>query len=168
MASNRIKKRDSTVRNSSGVMRDNAEPNLLRVLSDTSTGGEPRFGLDIHHGLQPDYTLRVGGRISTVMYSPNTQDCLIYHSKGVDNFTQSEHKESFRLSDEWSSDSKHMLYAVQFEVYVSIGKHQLSLLDKSFRVLSTVDSAQKVSAAVFNFFSEEVITAGPGYISVSC
>ena len=121
--------------------------------------------LEIKHGMLPSYTLRLGSRTNTVIHYPTKETCTVLHSKGIHRYVKDQLNESFELT-EVLSDVKKLLHAPELGVYVGVSTNHLTLLNRSFENLFQVETPTEITAAIFNSWSGEVVTTGPGNIMV--
>ncbi len=166
----RIKRTDTYVgfRNTSGVVRNTASP-LLRTLSSSFHCNGPhkakKHQMEIKHGIQPAYTLRMEGHINTVFYYPKKETCTIIHSKGIQRYAKHTLNEISELNPAMSNMDL-FLHVPELGVHVGVAKYRLMLLNRSFEVLHEVECPERISAAIFNPWSSEIVTAGVGNIKV--
>lgn len=164
-------RRYSCVRNPSGVAPGQTPSPLVRVRSSTMQYNGPHCmdikddRLELKHGMHKDYTLRLKGHIRTVLYNPKRKTCTVFHSEGIHRFIRDEQTEEHPTTDAMS-DINNLLHASDFGVYVGVCKHKLKLLGRGFNLLHQVDTQQRITAAVFNSWSGEMVTACPGHIMV--
>ena len=127
---------------------------------------EKDHSLEIKHGMLPDYTLRVKGHIHSVLYYPKKQSCTIFHSDRIENYTKNNLHKSIKLEEAISTFDK-LLHATELGVYIGVCEGKLILLDRTFEILYEVESPGRISAAVYNPWSLEIVTASPGNITVN-
>ena len=166
------KRRQSAYKHTTGLLRSHTSSPLIGVSSNLLQYNGPHCmdiqdeRLEIKHGLHMDYTLKLGGHIKTVLYYPKKQSCTIVFSGGVHRYLKNELDEQFE-EDSVTSDIDKLLHAAEFGVYVGVGRNKLKLLNRSFQCLCEVESPKRITAAVFNQWSGEVVTASPGKIMVT-
>ena len=164
-------RRYSCVRNPSGVARGQTPSPLVRVRSSTMQYDGPHCmdikddRLELKHGMHKDYTLRLKGHIKSVHYNPKRKTCTVFHSEGIHRFIRDEQTEEYPASER-TSDINKLLHACDFGVYVGVCRQKLKLLSRGFKVLHQVETQQRITAAVFNSWTGEVVTACPGHIMV--
>ena len=121
--------------------------------------------LEVRHGLHLDYVLRLEGYIKTVLYYPKKQSCTVLYSGGVRRYLKNELDEEF---DDISitADINKLLHAPELGVYVGVCRQKLKLLSRGFQCLYEVECEERITAATFNQWSGEVVTASLGKIMV--
>lgn len=82
-------------------------------------------GLEIKHGVLPDYSLRVRGRLHTVIFHPDSQTCVLHHTSGCGVYCRTSLQREFEASD--MSNVQRLLHAPQHNVYVGICKHHIKV-----------------------------------------
>ena len=124
-------------------------------------------GMRIKHGILPDYNLRAGGHIHGVLFDSKSQSSTVHHAKGVSMYRRRKREQDFE-HDEKSRDMVKLLHASKYELYVGVSKSSLKLLNaESFDCSYVRESEARIVSAVYNSWSEEVLTSGPGNITVS-
>lgn len=123
-------------------------------------------GAQIKHGILPDYSLRAKGHIHSVLFDPKNQSSTMHHAKGVSVY-QRRKLENEVERDEKCKDIVKLLHASKYGLYVGVCKPCLKLLNASFECLYVRESEGRIISAVFNSWSGEVLTSGPGNITVS-
>lgn len=82
-------------------------------------------GLEIKHGVLPDYSLRVRGRLHTVISHPDSQTSVLHHTSGCGVYCRTSLQREFEASD--MSNVQRLLHAPQHNVYVGICKHHIKV-----------------------------------------
>ena len=59
-----------------------------------------------------------------------------------------------------------LLHAAELGVYVGICRSKMKQFSRTFQLLYQAEAAARITASVFNHFSDEVITTSPGKITV--
>ncbi len=121
--------------------------------------------LELKHGMHKDYTIRMKGHIKSVFFNPKRKTCTVFHSEGIHRYIKDELTEEYPLGDAMSDIDK-FLYASEFGVYVGICKHKLKLFGRRFKLLYQLETHHRITAAAFNPWSGEVVTACPGHFMV--
>ena len=124
-------------------------------------------GAQIKHGILPDYSLRAKGHIHCVLFNPKSQSSTVHHSKGISMYHRRKSENDVE-HDEKSRDIVKLLHASKYGLYVGVCKSCLKLLNAaSFECSYVRESEGRIISAVFNSWSGEVLTSGPGNITVS-
>lgn len=123
-------------------------------------------GAQIKHGILPDYSLRAKGHIRSVLFDPKGQSSTIHHAKGISTYHRRKSEKDIE-HDEKSRDIVKLLHASKYGLYVGVCRSCLKLLNASFECLYVRESEGRINSAVFNSWSGEVLTSGPGNITVS-
>lgn len=123
-------------------------------------------GVQIKHGILPDYSLRAKGHVHSVLFDPNTQHTTVHHAKGVSVYHRRKLGQEIQL-EEKASGIVELLYASKYDQYVGVCKSCLKLLKATFECFYERESERRIVSAVYNSWSGEVITSGPGNITVS-
>lgn len=159
--------------NSEVVLESGSLPLLFSTNSTFDSGIHYADGsngekcLDIQHGILPSYTVRLRGRVKTVLYYPRRQSYSVLHSQHVHHYTKQELVEELPLRAGGKEvEVQRLLHAAQYGVYVGVCKHRMVLFNSSFECLHQVDCVDQNSTSVFNSWSGEVITAGIGHFKV--
>lgn len=165
-----MKHASAVVRN--GTTRSRSPSPLLGVLSSTLQYNGPYCmdskddRLEIKHGLHRDYIVRLEDHIKTVLYHPKKRSCTVLHSGGIRRYIKDQLDEEFE-EDDAICDIEKLLHAPDLGVYIGVCKQRLKLLNRSFQSLCTVECSRgRITAAEFNPWSGEVVTASPGSIMV--
>ena len=82
-------------------------------------------GLEIKHGILPDYNLRVRGRLHTVIFQPDSQMSVLHHTGGCGVYHRTSLQREVEASD--MSNVQRLLHAPQHNVYVGICKHHIKV-----------------------------------------
>ena len=82
-------------------------------------------GLEIKHGVLSDYSLRVRGRLHTVIFHPDSQTSVLHHTSGCGVYCRTSLQREFEASD--MSNVQRLLHAPQHNVYVGICKHHIKV-----------------------------------------
>ena len=69
--------------------------------------------------------------------------------------------------DEKTRDILKLLHASKHKLYVGVCRSSLKLLNSSFECFYERESETRIVSTVFNSWSGEVVTSGPGNITVS-
>ena len=123
-------------------------------------------GVEIKHGILPDYSFRAKGHVHSVLFDAKSQQSTIYHSKGV-SYHHRRKLERELVCDEKAKGVTKLLHASKYGLYVGVCKSSLKLLNASFECFYERESERRIVSAVFNSWSGEVITSGPGNVTVS-
>ena len=123
-------------------------------------------GTEIKHGILPDYSLRAKGHIHNVLFDPQTQSSTVHHAKGISMYHRRKSEKELEHNEK-TRDVIKLLYASKYELYVGVCKFCLKLLNASFECSYVRECEGRIISAVFNSWSGEVITSGPGNITVS-
>ena len=82
-------------------------------------------GLEIKHGILPDYSLRVCGRLHTVIFQPDSQMSVLHHTGGCGVYHRTSLQRKVEAPD--MSNVQRLLHAPQYNVYVGICKHHIKV-----------------------------------------
>ena len=123
-------------------------------------------GAQIKHGILPDYSLRAKGHIHSILFDPKSQSSTIHHAKGISMYHRRKSEKEVE-HDEKARDIVKLLHASKYGLYVGVCKSCLKLLNASFECSYVRESEGRIISAVFNTWSGEVLTSGPGNITVS-
>ena len=121
--------------------------------------------LDITHGMHKDYTIRIGGHVKTVLFYPRMKSCIVLHAGGICRYNKDELVEEFHNEGVYGDIDK-LLHSTELGVYIGVCKRKMKLLNRGFQLLHEAECPQRITAAVFNQHSGEVVTASPGRIMV--
>lgn len=121
--------------------------------------------LDITHGMHKDYSIRMGGHIKTVLFYPRMKSCIVLYAGGICRYNKNELVEEFHDEGVYGNIDK-LLHSGELGVYVGVCKQKMKLLSRGFQLLHELECPWRISAAVFNQYSMEVVTASPGKIVV--
>lgn len=124
-------------------------------------------GPQIKHGILPDYSFRVKGHVHSVLFDPANQCSTVHHSKGMSVYHRRKLEQEIQSDGERNKDVTKLLHASKYGLYVGVCKSRLKLLNSSFVCFYERESETRIVSAVFNTWSGEVITSGPGNITVS-
>ena len=152
----------------SSASRDSPLPALRTISSlNSAENVDTRDqGVEIKHGILPDYSFRAKGHVHSVLFDAKSQHSTVYHSKGV-TYHHRRKLEQELAYDEKAGGITKLLHAKKFGLYVGVCKSSLKLLNASFECVYERESERRIVSAVFNSWSGEVITSGPGNITVS-
>lgn len=123
-------------------------------------------GAQIKHGILPDYSLRVKGHIRSVLFDPKSQSSTIHHAKGTSVYHRRKSEKDVEYNEK-TKDIVQFLHASKYGLYVGVCRSCLKLLNASFECSYVRESEGRIVSAVFNSWSGEVLTSGPGNITVS-
>lgn len=123
-------------------------------------------GAHIKHGILPDYSLRAKGHVHSVLFDPKSQCATVHHGKGVSVYHRRKLEQEIQLEEKASGVMK-LLHAKKYDLYVGVCKSCLKLLKASFECFYERESESRIVSAVYNSWSGEIITSGPGNITVS-
>lgn len=121
--------------------------------------------LEITHGMHKDYSIRLSGHIKTVLFYPKIKSCTVLYAGGICRYNSNELCEEFHDASVIDDIDK-LLHSTELGVYVGVCKLKMKLLNRSFQLLHEAESPGRITAAVFNQHSCEVVTASPGKIVV--
>ena len=169
----RLAKQHST-RDESGMVRESTPPFLLHSTSSIfdygmhDVNGSNRESLDIKHGILPSYTVRLQGRLNTVLYYPRKQSYTVLHSQFAHHYTKQELIEELPLNAGGKEiEIERLVHAAEYDVYVGVCKYRMILFNSSFQCLYQVECVEPTSTSGFNSWSGQLITAGVGYFKVN-
>lgn len=123
-------------------------------------------GVQIKHGILPDYNFRAKSHIHSVLFDPKNQHTTVHHVKGV-SVHHRRKLESELEHDDKTGDVIKLLSAWQHGLYVGVCKSHLKLLNSSFKCFYMRESESRITSAVYNTWSGQIITSGPGNLTVS-
>lgn len=123
--------------------------------------------LELKHGLQKDFVLKLGGHIKTVLYYPRNKSCTVLFSGGINRYVEEELDQEFQDSSV-TDDVDKLLHASDLGVYVGVCKAKLKLLNRSFQCMFEAQSPGRITASAFNSWLGQVVTTSPGKILVTC
>lgn len=124
-------------------------------------------GLELKHGLLPDYQCRLTGHIKSVIYRPHTQTAVVHHAGGFTVYVRGKVERSAESAD-LAKRVDRLLYDEVHDVYVGVCAWALLLIDREFRCVYERELGERVIYGLVNPWSGEVVTCGVGNITVSC
>lgn len=122
-------------------------------------------GLELKHGLIPDYQCRVNAHIKSIIFHPQDQSTVVHHTKGFAVYNRNGLEKTADSADLAKAIDR-LLYEETHSVYVGVAKERLLLLDTDFQVVCECEVEGRILDAVVNTWTGEVVTGGPGNISV--
>lgn len=122
--------------------------------------------MEIKHGLLPDYQFRVGGHVTSVLYNPQTQTSVIHHVKGFTMYHRKAIEDKFDRAD-LAKKVDMLLFDESHDVYVGVCQHSLMIINRQFECVYEREFEWRILSAKVNTWSGEVVTSGPGNITVS-
>ena len=163
--------RDPLVQSGNNSVRTTSpSPFPLRTQSHRSDRAESVDTRDqgdrIKHGILPDYSFRAKGHVHSVLFNPKTQSTTVHHGKGVSMYHRRKLEQELPKHEK-TGDMLKLLDASKCGPYVGVCKSCLKLLNTSFKCFYKRESERRIVSAVFNSWSGEVVTSGPGNITVS-
>ena len=99
-------------------------------------------GLEIRHGVLPDYSYRVNGPVLTVLFEPHTQQTTVLHGHTCDQYHRGRRRERFELGSRGEEGGEQeegeeeegreqsvwqLLYASDQKVYVGVCRNSLKV-----------------------------------------
>ena len=79
-------------------------------------------GMEIKHGVLADYSFRVGGRLRTVIVQPDTQTCVLHHTRGCSVY------QGRSLQGEFEpGEVDTLLYAPEHCLFVGVCKYHIKV-----------------------------------------
>ena len=98
-------------------------------------------GMDIKHGILPDYNVRVPSRIRTVIFHPALQSSVVHHKKGFSVYARNSREKDY---EDCGGGLDLVLNAVKHELYVGVCGYHLKLLNQSFEQTYQVESGHRI------------------------
>ncbi len=123
--------------------------------------------VNLKHGLFLCHTLRVKGKIKTVLYYPKDQSFKAIHSDHVYHYSGGKCVQELPLDTECDNlVVEKLIHAVEQNKYIGVCKQTLVLFDSNFHVVHRVECGKTLTTATYNLWSGEVITGGVGHLQV--
>jgi hypothetical protein len=118
--------------------------------------------LCLKQGLLAFNTHKIDGKILSVIYEPTEKLCTVLHANGLCIFQDQNLKKTVRtaINFQW------ILHVDHFELLVGIQRNAIHLLACDYEPFYEAHSKKSIECCIYNSFSNNIITAGLGYITV--